>query len=139
MAKAKLKTTKNDSSVEAFLNTVADEQKRADSFKIVEIMQGATGDQPKMWGDAIVGFGEQSLKYDSGRELDMMIAGFSPRKNALTLYIPKGSKNYDTLMAKLGKYTMSKWCVYVKRLADINEAVLGKLVKESVEIIKKGK
>lgn len=86
MAKAELKTKKGEASVEDFINTVTDEEKRKDSFAILQLMQKATGDKPKMWGTSIIGFGNVQLKYESGRELDWFKMGFSPRKQNLTLY-----------------------------------------------------
>ena len=136
MAKAELKTKMSDASVEDFLNGVADEQQRADSFKVLELMKRVTGEEPKMWGPAIIGFGSRTLKYDSGRELEWMLTGFSPRKGNLTLYIMDGFAKYDELMAKLGKYKTGKSCLYIKRLADVNEKLLKNLVEDSVKHIK---
>ena len=133
MAKAELKTKKNEASVEDFLNEIADESVREDAKKISEMMQKATGKQPKMWGANIVGFGEYQYKYASGREGDWMRIGFSPRKQNLTLYIMDGFEKYDELMANLGKYKTGKSCLYVKRLADIDEKILKELIAESVK------
>ena len=134
MAKAELKTRPNDASVEGFLNGVADEQQRIDSFRVLEMMKRVTGEEPKMWGDAIIGFGSQALKYATGRELDWPLTGFSPRKGNLTLYLSMdGFAKYAEHLAKLGKHKTSKACLYVKRLSDIDEAVLADLVKDSVK------
>ncbi len=138
MAKAELKTKLNDASVEAFLNSVADEQQRADSFKVMEIMQRLTGEEPKMWGPSIVGFGSVQLKYATGRELDWMLTGFSPRKTSLTLYIADGFATYDDLMQKLGKHKPGKSCLYIKKLSDIDENVLEELIASSLEHVKSG-
>ena len=100
---AELKTTLNNSSVEKFLNSVKDEQKRQDSFKILEMMRKITKEDPKMWEPSIVGFGSYHYKYASGHEGDMYIAGFSLRKEALTIYILPGFEKYDSLIKKLGK------------------------------------
>jgi len=137
MAKTELKTRPNDASVEDFLHTVTDEQQQTDSFKVLEMMQSITGEPPKMWGNAIIGFGSKPLKYASGRELDWPLTAFSPRKGNLTLYLTDGFKKYDELMAKLGKHKTGKSCLYVKRLSDIDEEVLEILVKESVKHIGK--
>ncbi|MEW5987493.1 MAG: DUF1801 domain-containing protein [Chloroflexota bacterium] len=128
---AELKTKLTEQSVEAFLNTVADERKRQDCYTILELMREATGAEPKMWGDSIVGFGRYHYKYASGREGDWFLAGFSPRKQNLTLYIMGGFDTYEELMVQLGKYTTGKSCLYVKRLADVNLQVLQELVRQS--------
>src|SRR5258708_8946552 len=111
---AELKTKANDGNIKDFLNAIADEQKRADSFRLLEIFTKVTGEQPKMWGPAIIGFGEQRLKYDSGRELDWMIVGFSPRKANLTVYVLSGSPEQNALLEKLDKHSTGKGCLYIK-------------------------
>ncbi len=136
MAIANNKTQQTESSVEDFLNSVADEQQRADSFRVVEIMQRASGEPPKMWGPSIVGFGQRHLLYDSGREMDWMIVGFSPRKNRLVLYGLLGEGAQDDL-GQLGKHSTGKGCLYLKRLSDIDEIVLEKMVGSSVKRIGK--
>ena len=129
MAKtAELKTKLNDASVEDFLNTVKDEQIRADCFEIAKIMKQVTKAEPKMWGSSIVGFGSYHYKGASGREGDWMLVGFSPRKQNLTLYIMAGFKRYDELMKKLGKFSTGKSCLYIKKLADVDKKVLKELV-----------
>lgn len=138
MAKnAELKTKLNDASVEDFLNTVSDEQIRADCFEIAKIMKQATKAEPKMWGSSIVGFGSYHYKGASGREGDWMLAGFSPRKQNLTLYIMAGFDRYDQLMKKLGKFSTGKSCLYIKKLADVDKKVLKELISESVQYMKK--
>ena len=129
---AELKTKENDQSVDAFLSTIEDAQKQADCRAMVAIMQEATGAAPRMWGDSIVGFGHYHYKYASGREGDWFLAGFSPRKQNLTLYIMAGFDNYEALLGKLGKHTTGKSCLYVKRLADLDMPALKRLVAESV-------
>ena len=135
MAKAENKTQLTEASVEAFLNTVTDEQ-RADSYRVIEIMQRVTGESPKMWGAAIIGFGVQHLKYDSGREMDWMLVGFSPRKGNLALYGLNNSPKQVESRDKLGKHKTGGGCLYIKRLSDINEDILQDLVASSVEHIK---
>lgn len=134
---AELKTRPNDASVEDFLNGVADEQKRQDCLTLVRIMKQATGEEPKMWGDAIVGFGTYHYKYASGREGDWMQVGFSPRKQNLTLYIMSGFSQYEELMKSLGKHSTGKSCLYIKRLEDVDMPTLEKLVQESVDHVSK--
>lgn len=129
---AELKTKENDGDVTAFLNGVADEKKRQDSFAILHLMQEVTQAEPKMWGDSIVGFGHYHYKYESGREGDWFVTGFSPRKQNLTLYIMAGFDQYDELMARLGKHKTGKSCLYINKLADVDTAVLHELVAQSV-------
>ena len=130
MAKAELKTKETDASVDAFLDKVTDKQQAADSCVIVELMQRLSADKPKMWGPAIIGFGSTKLKYDSGRELDWMKIGFSPRKGNLTLYglLSGNEKHLD----KLGKYKTGKGCLYIKRLDDVDLKVLEKMITASL-------
>lgn len=133
---AELQTKQTTASVDDFFDEIADETARDDSRKIAKIMENATGAKPKMWGSSIVGFGSRHLKYESGRELDWMEIGFSPRKANLTLYLTNG-ENLDTdLLANLGKHKLGKGCLYVKRLSDVNEEVLEELIKKSVENIR---
>ena len=131
MAENKTKPTK--AGVTAFLNSVEDRQKRADCRKVAAMMRRATGKRAKMWGSSIVGFGTYHYKYDSGREGDFILTGFSPRKQALTVYIMPGFSRYDALLKKLGKYKTGKSCLYIKRLADVDERVLEKLIGRSVK------
>ena len=137
MAKYELKTKVNKASVENFINSVEDKQKRDDSFKILELMKRITKEEPKMWGPSIVGFGKYHYKYESGHEGDMCIAGFSPRKQALTIYILPGFDKYESLMKKLGKYKSSKSCLYIKKLEDVKLNVLQELITESIRWTKK--
>lgn len=131
------KTQPNDSDVNSFIESVNEDKKRADCFKLVEIMQEITNEKPKMWGPSIVGFGDYHYKYESGREGDFFIVGFSPRKQNLTLYIMPGFERYEKLMADLGKYKTGKSCLYVKSLDDINLETLKELIIESVSYMNK--
>ena len=130
---AELKTKLSDASVEVFLDGIADEAKRRDSYAILAMMQEVTGVEAKMWGDSIVGFGSYHYKYASGREGDWMLVGFSPRKQNLTVYIMSGFEQYDQLLQRLGKHSTAKSCLYIKRLADVDLVVLRELVKLSVD------
>ncbi|MGD9489840.1 MAG: DUF1801 domain-containing protein [Calditrichaceae bacterium] len=132
---AELKTKKNKQSVNEFLDRVEDPKKRTDCYNILEIMKEATGEEPAMWGDSIVGFGNYHYKYASGREGDWFLTGFSPRKQNLTLYIMSGFEKYDELMQKLGKYKTGKACLYINTLDDVNTDVLTELVSLSVKYI----
>jgi hypothetical protein len=129
---AELKTKQTNASVEDFLNGVADEKRRRDCFTILELMQQATQAPPKMWGTSIVGFGEYHYTYASGREGDWFLAGFSPRKNNLTLYIMSGFDDYAALLSKLGKYKTGKACLYINKLQDVDLAILRSLIERSV-------
>jgi hypothetical protein len=130
---AENKTQQNDKSVIDFLNSVPHAKKRQDSFTILELMQQVTGLEPKMWGDSIVGFGKIHYKYASGREGDMPLIGFSPRKQNLTLYITSDFDRYGDLLKSLGKHTTSKSCLYINKLSDIDLQVLEKLIEQSVD------
>ena len=114
---AELKTKKNTASVEAFLQAIADETKRKDSFAILEMMKQATGSEPVMWGESIIGFGDAHYRYASGREGDWFLTGFSPRKQNLTLYIMSGFDEHDQMMQKLGRYKTGKACLYIPKHA----------------------
>ena len=128
MAKAKLKTEKTNLSVKDFLNTVKEDQKRGDSFAILEMMQKATSDEPKMWGSAIIGFGDVTLKYENGRELDWFKIGFSPRKQNLSLYGLLNSDVKREMLKKLGKHSTGKGCLYINNLKDIDVEVLERII-----------
>ena len=129
---AELKTRENDGDVLAFLNAVPDESKRADALRMMAIMREVTGEEPRLWGDNIVGYGHYHYKYASGREGDWFLAGFSPRKANLTLYIIAGFEQFEELRARLGKHTVGNSCLYVKRLSDLDEATLRELIGRSV-------
>ena len=106
-----------------------DEPRRSECQRLAQLMQQATGAEPRMWGSAMVGFGETHLVYESGRELDWFKIGFSPRKAALTLYLGEAALSDDALMAKLGKHTTGKGCLYLKRLDDAEPAALEALLR----------
>lgn len=130
---AELKTKPTDQSVEKFLNGVTNEKKRQDSKAILELMREVTGEEARMWGDSIIGFGSYHYTYKSGREGDWFLTGFSPRKQNLTLYIMAGFDEYDELLDKLGKYKTGKSCLYINKLDDVDTDVLRELVKRSAE------
>lgn len=130
-----LKTKRNDGDVEAFLGAVENEKRREDSLAMLEFMKRITGEEPVMWGASIVGFGSYHYKYASGREGDWPAAGFSPRKQALTLYIMSGFSRHDELMSKLGTYTTGKSCLYIKKIEDVDMDVLEQLVRGSMEMV----
>ena len=134
---AELKTKRNKGDVEAFLNSVSGERKRQDSFTIMELMKQVTGQEPEMWGESIVGFGSYHYMYESGREGDWFLTGFSPRKQNLTLYIMSGFDDYDQLLGKLGKHSTGKSCLYIKKIEDVDVDVLKELVQKSVKHMEK--
>jgi hypothetical protein len=129
---AELKTKETGASVEEFLETVADERVRGDCRKIAEMMAEAVGAPPKMWGPNIVGFGSRRVKYASGRELDWLIVGLSPRKQNISLYLSTGGPWNEELLGRLGKHKTGMGCLYVKKLGDVDEAVLRELIADSV-------
>jgi hypothetical protein len=130
---AEPKTKETQESVSAFLDKIPDQTRRQDCLAVVEIMREVTGEEPKMWGTSIVGFGHYRQKYASGREAEWPITGFSPRKGDLTLYIMRTFDSYPDLMKQLGKCKTSKACLYIKKLEDVDVKVLRKLVESSVK------
>jgi hypothetical protein len=130
MAENKTKPTKV--SVAAFLAKLPDQTKRADAQVLVKMMQRATGEKPVMWGPSIIGFGRVHYVYESGREGDMCLVGFSPRKSAVVLYILTGLRDEKSLLAKLGKHATGKVCLYIKKLADVDPKVLDEMIVKCV-------
>ena len=135
MAKAELKTKKTEASVADFLNEIKEEGRRKDCFTVLELMEKATKAKAKMWGSAIIGFGNVHLKYESGRELDWFVCGFSPRKANLTLYIPGAFEN-TLLLKKFGKCKTGKGCIYINSLTEVDMKILDELIKKSVHQVK---
>jgi hypothetical protein len=131
-----MKTMKTEASVEEFLNAVEHDTRRKDGFTLLEMMREATGEKPAMWGPSIVGFGSYHYKYESGREGDMPIVGFSPRKRSQTVYIMDGFEGYQDLLSKLGKHRTGKSCLYINKLADVDTDVLREIIRQSVEQMK---
>jgi uncharacterized protein DUF1801 len=129
---AENKTKPTPLSVTTFVNDIADETKRAGAKTLIKLMQGATDEKPAMWGSAIIGFGKYHYAYESGREGDMPLVGFSPRKAAFVLYGAANFNGADALLSKLGKYTKGKGCLYLKTLADVDVKVLDTLIKKAV-------
>jgi len=131
---AEIKTKPTKESVEAFINKVADKQKREDSFVILELMKKATGEEPKMWGASIIGFG--NIRYKSpatGREVDWLKMGFSPRKTALSIYLFMDIKKRETDLKKLGKHKTGVGCLYINKLADVDMKVLEGMIKSAAK------
>jgi hypothetical protein len=134
---AELNNKKTRASAAEFLNGIEDARRRADCKTIAGMMREATGAKAEMWGAAMVGFGSYNYRYESGREGSWFLTGFSPRKQALTLYIMPGFAEYDKLLAKLGKYTTGKSCLYIKSLDAVDKDVLRTLIEQSVTQMKK--
>ena len=132
-----MKTVKTTASVAAFLKSVEHDQRRKDAQAVKKLMDKVTGLKAKMWGPSIVGYGQYHYKYDSGREGDYFLTGFSPRKQALTVYIMPGFSSYEDLLAKLGKHKTSRSCLYINKLEGIDIKVLEMLVRKSVSFMKK--
>jgi hypothetical protein len=130
---AELKTKQNDASVSDFLESIPNEQVRNNCQTIVQIMQHATNSSAKMWGSSIVGFGTYHYKYASGHEGNTLRIGFSPRKQNIVLYISKGYQEYQELISRLGKYSVGKSCLYIKKLSDVDVPTLEKLIQASVK------
>ncbi|WP_231427566.1 DUF1801 domain-containing protein [Pedobacter sp. Leaf250] len=132
---AQNKTTENDSNVNDFLDTIENEVKKRDSISLCNIMSKTTGFEAKMWGTAIIGFGSYHYQYESGREGDAPLVGFSPRKDAVSLYFATDFKDKEELLLKFGKHKTGKACVYVKKLDDIDLDILKVIIKNSIESI----
>lgn len=134
---AELKTKQNEADVTEFINSFTDkEQKRKDSFELIKLMQDFTGFEPKMWGPSIIGFGSYHYKSERSRqEGDWPLVGFSPRKAAISLYVYTGAKEHEYLLDGLGKYKIGKACIYISRLSDVNQEVLRKLMKVTIEFL----
>ena len=130
MPKAELKTKVNDASVEDFLNRVPNDARREDAFALLKLMKAVTRKAPEMWGASIVGFGRYHYKYASGREGDMCLVGFAPRTQALVLYVMPGFPTREALLKKLGKHTTGEGCVYIRKLEDVDLAVLKQFVTD---------
>ncbi len=135
---AKNKTIETDASVEAYIDAISDDQRRDDCRALIKTMAKATKTPAKMWGGSIVGFGKYHYKYDSGHEGDMCLTGFSSRKAAISIYLACGAGDrFSALLDKLGKHKMGKGCLYVKRLADVDQKVLAELIKSSIDEVKR--
>jgi hypothetical protein len=126
---AELKTKKTELSVDGFIKKVPGPQKQKDAFTILGLMEKATKAMGMMWGTSIIGFGDRRLKYDSGRELDWFVMGFSPRKQNLVLYVSGAVTKQPALLKKLGKYKTGKGCLYINKLEDVDLAVLKEIIR----------
>lgn len=134
---AELKTKQNDVDINEFVNSFADtEEKRKDSFELIKLMRDFTGHEPKMWGSSIIGFGSYHYKSDrSSQEGDWPLIGFSPRKAAISLYVYTGASEREHLLEGLGKFKMGKACIYIKKLSDIDQDALRRLMKATIDFL----
>jgi hypothetical protein len=126
------KTKATTLSVAAYIDALTNPTLRSDAWELVQLMQRASGEKPRLWGPSIVGFGSYHYRYDSGREGDMPLIGFSPRKAALVLYSMLGHSEAKALLVKLGKHTTGKGCLYIKKLADVDRTILEALIEDAV-------
>ena len=131
MAKYEPKTRETDASVEDFLSSIDNKERREDGISVLEMFKRITEKEPRMWGPAIVGFGNSVVKYSDGRELDWLATGFSPRKQNLTLYVHTGTDKQKKLLDKLGKHSTSISCLYIKRLSDVDTKVLEEVIDDA--------
>jgi hypothetical protein len=136
MANAKVKTTENKNSVKDFIKSVPDQQRQKDALAIIELMKKESGFEPKMWGPAIIGFGSYHYKYESGREGDAPLVGFSPRKTEFAFYLTSQFDQREELLKQLGKHKSAKGCVYIKKLEDVKVDVLKKMIANSIKYYK---
>ena len=134
---AENKTKPQAASVDAFVDAIPDSARRSDARALVKLMGAASGEKPKMWGPSIIGFGSYHYVYESGREGDAPLIGFSPRKSATVLYLHLGLGEASTELAKLGKHTAGKGCLYIKKLADVDQTILEKIVSRSIAAMRK--
>ena len=133
---AELKTRPTEASVTEFLDGVEHDRRREDGFTLLDLMRDVTGEEPRMWGPSIVGFGSYHYKYRTGREGDMPLVGFSPRKQSLTLYLMGDWEGRQELLARLGKHKTGKGCLYINKLQDVDLPTLGELIRQSVEQVR---
>lgn len=133
---AENKTVANDGDVEAFIESIEDENQRNDAHSIMKMMEEITGESPTMWGTSIVGFGSYHYVYASGRKGDFMMTGFSPRKRNTSIYVMPGFSEYGDLLSKLGKHKLGRSCLYVNKLSDVDEDVLRSIVARGYQDMK---
>ncbi|MGD6843658.1 DUF1801 domain-containing protein [Bacillus infantis] len=130
------KTKENDKSVEEFIENVDSPKKRQDAYRLIEIFEETSGFKAKMWGDSIIGFGSYHYKYKTGHEGDAPLVGFSPRKAKISLYFATGDSQRGELLERFGKHTSGKACVYINKLADVDEEVLRELIFQSIQFLR---
>lgn len=136
-AMAYVKTRRNDASVTAYLKSIEDRARRADAKRIASMMRKATGATPRMWGSSIVGYGSYHYRYESGREGEWILTGFSARKQSLVVYVMPGFRTFTALMKRLGHYKTGKSCLYIKSLDDVDSKILQTIIERSVKLMRK--
>lgn len=137
MAKAELKTKKNNKSVKAFIESLPSQKRRDDANYVLSVMKKITGKKPYMWGDRMVGFDEHTYRYATGREVDYFVIGFSARKDMTTLYIMPGYQDFGELLKKLGPYKKGAACLYIRDMDNIHKPTLEKIIKKGYTHVKK--
>jgi hypothetical protein len=141
MAKAELKTKPTDADVTAFIESTEPERRKAEAHQLIDLFRKITGEEPKMWGPSIIGFGSYDYKYESGREGTMCRAGFSPRKAKLSLYLmgayctPEAQAEQERLFGLLGKHSVGKSCLYINRLEQVNIEILEQLIRNNWDLM----
>ena len=133
---AKNKTVETDDSVSDFIDSVTDERKRTDSHELIELMRTITGSEPKIWGNGLIGFGQYHYRYESGREGDFFLTGFSPRKTSLSVYVMPGLDRYADALQRLGPHKTGKSCLYIKNLDGVDRGVLAEILEDSGEYMR---
>ena len=131
-----MKTTATDSSATDYLGALSDAGQSADGLALLQIMEAVSGFAPKIWGTSMIGFGVHHYRYESGTEGETFVVGFAPRRGKITVYLTAGIEPQADLLPTLGKHTLGKGCLYFKRLADIDEAVLRAMVERSVKALR---
>jgi len=136
MAKAKLKTTQNEKSPKDFIASVENEHRRKDATTLLKLFNRVTGMKPKMWGSSIIGYGRYEYKYESGREGEFMMTGFSPRKTSSTIYIMPGYQDLSEMLDRLGKHKTGKSCLYINKLSDVDLEVLEEIINFGLDYMR---
>ncbi len=132
---SEIKTKANDTSVEDFINSIDQPIRKADGLKLLQLFKEETGESPVMWGDNIVGFGKFKYKYPSGKEMEWFPVGFSPRKQALSIYIMLENSELEPFLAKLGKHKKAKGCLYISKMSEVNEEIFREMIRTSINLI----
>ncbi|REG91415.1 DUF1801 domain-containing protein [Algoriphagus antarcticus] len=132
---SEIKTKANDTSVEDFINSIDQPIRKADGLKLLQLFKEETGESPVMWGDNIVGFGKYKYKYPSGKEMEWFPVGFSPRKQALSIYIMLENSELEPFLAKLGKHKKAKGCLYISKMSEVNEEIFREMIRTSINLI----